>query len=233
MLALKGVSFSYARGAEELFGGVSHVFTPGVVTAVTGPSGRGKSTLLYVLGLMLTPTSGRVLVEGEAVSAAPDAVRARVRAHRIGFVFQDAALDPTRTVLDSVIEPALYAGWRLGDARARGSGLLEQMGVSARAGHRPGEISGGQAQRVAVCRALVTDPVVVLADEPTGNLDRDNAAGVLAALSAAAGGADQAAESADKGAGSGPDRGTSEGRTVVIATHDPFVLDHADEVLAL
>ncbi|WP_066636897.1 ABC transporter ATP-binding protein [Serinicoccus hydrothermalis] len=233
MLAVKDLSFAYRRGAEELFGGLSHAFTPGVVTAVTGPSGRGKSTLLYVLGLMLTPSQGRVLLDGEAVSAAPDAARVRVRAHRIGFVFQDAALDPTRTVLDSVIEPALYAGWRLGDARASGSGLLEQMGVSARAGHRPGEISGGQAQRVAVCRALVTDPVVVLADEPTGNLDRDNAAGVLAALSAAAGGPDQAAENPGKGAGEAPAGGGSGGRTVVIATHDPFVLDHADEVLAL
>ena len=216
MLAVEDVSFAYRRGAEELFGGLSHVFTPGKVTALTGPSGRGKSTLLYVLGLMLTPTRGQVLLDGAAVSSAADAVRSRVRAHRIGFVFQDSSLDPARTVLDSVVEPALYAGWRLGEARERGRDLLDRMGVAARADHRPGEISGGQAQRVAVCRALVTDPLVVLADEPTGNLDRDNAAGVLNALSAAAGrGADGIA------------------RTVVIATHDPFVIEHADEVLAL
>ncbi|WP_321166329.1 ATP-binding cassette domain-containing protein [Serinicoccus sp. CUA-874] len=109
---------------------------------MTGPSGRGKSTLLYVLGLMLTPTSGRVLLGGEAVSAAPDAVRARVRAHRIGFVFQDAALDPTRTVLDSVIEPALYAGWRLGDARAAG------RGCSSRWGSRRGRVTGRERSAV-------------------------------------------------------------------------------------
>ena len=225
MLAVQDLSFAYRRGAEELFGGLSHEFTPGAVTAVTGPSGRGKSTLLYVLGLMLTPSRGRVLLDGEAVSAAADAVRSRVRAHRIGFVFQDSALDPTRTVLDSVVEPALYAGWSLSRARARGRELLEQMGVGARTDHRPGEISGGQAQRVAVCRALVTDPVVILADEPTGNLDRENAAGVLAALSAAAG-----------GTGTVPgERGgiPSAGRTVLIATHDPFVIERADEVLAL
>lgn len=215
MLAVQDLSFAYRRGAEELFGGLSHEFTPGAVTAVTGPSGRGKSTLLYVLGLMLTPTRGRVMLQGDPVSAAADGVRSRVRAHRIGFVFQDASLDPTRTVLDSVVEPALYAGWTLERAREQGQKLLERMGVDARAGHRPGEISGGQAQRVAVCRALVTDPLVVLADEPTGNLDRDNAAGVLAALSAATGTAD------------GPPR------TVVIATHDPFVLMRTDEVLAL
>ena len=226
MLAVQDLSFAYRRGAEELFDGLSHEFTPGAVTAVTGPSGRGKSTLLYVLGLMLTPSRGQVVLDGEAVSSAADAVRSRVRAHRIGFVFQDSALDPTRTVLDSVVEPALYAGWSLSRARARGRELLEQMGVGARTDHRPGEISGGQAQRVAVCRALVTDPVVILADEPTGNLDRENAAGVLAALSAAAGGTGNDGE----GEGDGIPRVE---RTVLIATHDPFVIERADEVLAL
>lgn len=115
-------------------------------------------------------------------------------------------------VLDSVIEPALYAGWRPSRARVRGRELLDQMGVGARGDHKPGQISGGQAQRVAVCRALMTDPLVILADEPTGNLDRENAKSVLLALSDATGDAE---------------------RTVVIATHDPFVLEHADEVLAL
>lgn len=215
MLAVRELSFAYTRGGEELFDGLSHAFTPGKVTAITGPSGRGKSTLLYVLGLMLTPTRGEVELDGEPLGRVADATRSRARAHRIGFVFQDAALDPSRIVLDSVIEPALYAGWRPRRAKVRGRVLLEQMGVAERADHKPGEISGGQAQRVAVCRALVTDPVVVLADEPTGNLDRDNAEGVLAALSAAT------------------STGAGQQRTVVIATHDPFVLEHADEVLAL
>nr|WP_306255185.1 ABC transporter ATP-binding protein [Ornithinimicrobium cryptoxanthini] len=212
------MSFAYTRGGEELFDGLTHEFTPGKVTAVTGPSGRGKSTLLYVLGLMLTPSRGEVILAGEPVSRASDTVRSRLRAAEIGFVFQDAALDASRIVLDSVIEPALYAGWSPRRARARGRELLEQMGVAARADHKPGEISGGQAQRVAVCRALVTDPAVVLADEPTGNLDRGNAEGVLAALTRAT--------------SHGRD-GDGSGRTVVIATHDPFVLEHADEVLAL
>ena len=220
MLAVRGLSFSYTRGGEELFGELSHEFTPGKVTAVTGPSGRGKSTLLYVLGLMLTPSRGHVLLDGDSVSDASDTTRSRLRAARIGFVFQDAALDPSRVILDSVIEPALYAGWSPRRARVRGRELLEEMGVAARADHKPGEISGGQAQRVAVCRALVTDPAVVLADEPTGNLDRDNAEGVLTALTRAT------SHGRDGGA-------TGGGRTVVIATHDPFVLEHADEVLAL
>lgn len=210
MLAVEGLSFAYRRGAEELFDGLTHSFTPGVMTAVTGPSGRGKSTLLYVLGLMLTPTKGQVLLGGEPVSTWSDWRRSQVRATKIGFVFQDAALDPARKVVDSVIEPALYGGATPRQARGTALQLMERMGVAARADHRPGEVSGGQAQRLAVCRALVTDPAVVLADEPTGNLDRANAAEVLAALSAAADGK----------------------RTVVIATHDPFVLDHADEVLA-
>lgn len=218
MLAVRDLSFAYTRGGEELFDGLTHEFTPGKVTAVTGPSGRGKSTLLYVLGLMLTPLRGEVILGGDPVSSASDTVRSRLRAAEIGFVFQDAALDASRIVLDSVIEPALYAGWSPRRARARGRELLEQMGVAARADHKPGEISGGQAQRVAVCRALVTDPAVVLADEPTGNLDRGNAEGVLAALTRAT--------------SHGRDAGGS-GRTVVIATHDPFVLEHADEVLAL
>nr|WP_306237899.1 ABC transporter ATP-binding protein [Ornithinimicrobium sp. HY1745] len=219
VLAVQGLSFAYTRGGEELFDGLTHEFTPGKVTAVTGPSGRGKSTLLYVLGLMLTPTRGEVLLGGDRVSRASDTTRSRVRAAQIGFVFQDAALDASRVILDSVIEPALYAGWSPRRARHRGRELLEQMGVAARADHKPGEISGGQAQRVAVCRALVTDPSVVLADEPTGNLDRGNAEGVLAALTQATSHGREGAEGS--------------GRTVVIATHDPFVLEHADEVLAL
>lgn len=215
MLAVRDLAFAYSRGGEELFDGLCHDFTPGRVTAVTGPSGRGKSTLLYVLGLMLTPSRGQVLLDGQSLGGVPDALRSRMRARRIGFVFQDAALDPARPVLDSVIEPALYAGSSVRSARPRALELLAQMGVGARADHHPGQISGGQAQRVAVCRCLITDPDVILADEPTGNLDRDNSQEVLRALSAATGRAD------------GP------GRTVVIATHDPFVIEHADEVLAL
>lgn len=147
-------------------------------------------------------------------SSVSDARRSRLRARQFGFVFQDSALDPTRPIADAVMEPALHGGWRLAPARLRALALLDQMGLAHRATHRPGEVSGGQAQRVAVCRALMTDPPVVLADEPTGNLDRDNAAAVLEALSAATRAGD----------------GT---RTVVIATHDPFVVDFADEVLAL
>jgi putative ABC transport system ATP-binding protein/lipoprotein-releasing system ATP-binding protein len=211
VLAVRGLSFAYRRNGEELLGGLDWQFTAGAVTGVTGESGRGKSTLLYLLGLLLRPRAGQVLFEQTPVHRLPDAHRARLRARRIGFVFQDAVLDSSRTILDAVIEPALYAGGTRTQASARARELLSRFGVALRADHRPGEISGGQAQRVALCRALVNDPVVLLADEPTGNLDRANADMVLAALREQA----------------------MAGCTVVIATHDPFVLEHVDTLITL
>lgn len=210
MLEVEDLHFSYSPRLAPVLEGVSHSFTPGAVTALTGVSGRGKSTLLYVLGLMLRPTSGRVLLGGEDVSRLPDQRRSWLRARHLGFVFQDAALDPARPIIESVMEPGMYAGIALDKRRLRAHALLETMGLAQRASHRPGEVSGGQAQRVAVARALVNDPSVILADEPTGNLDRSTAEGVLSALRAA-----------------------RRDRTVVIATHDPFVVEIADEVLEL
>jgi lipoprotein-releasing system ATP-binding protein len=210
-LAVDGLRFRYRRAEEELFGGLSYHFARARVTALTGPSGSGKSTLLYLLGLMLTPSAGRVTLDGQDASVLPDRVRAQMRARRIGFVFQDSELDPARTVLDSVIEPGLYAGLTPATLRPRALGLLDRFGLAHRAGHRPGQVSGGQAQRVAVCRALVNAPDIVLADEPTGNLDPGNAGLVLDALRAAA----------------------DDGRTVVIATHDPVVVAAVDDVVTL
>lgn len=211
MLAVRDLQFSYRRGSEELFDGLTTTFSEGAITAVTGPSGRGKSTLLYVLGLLLRPISGAVNIGGTEASNLPDDESSRLRATRIGFVFQDSALDPSRTILDAVIEPALYAGQSASQTRPRALELLESFGLVHRATHRPGQISGGQSQRVALCRAMVTDPDIILADEPTGNLDVTNSAVVLNALRNA----------------------SSLGRTVVIATHDPYVVDQADEVLEL
>jgi putative ABC transport system ATP-binding protein/lipoprotein-releasing system ATP-binding protein len=182
VLAVDGLSFAYRRGGQELFDGLSHEFTPGAVTGVTGPSGRGKSTLLYVLGLMLRPLAGQVRYDGRPVHGLSDVTRSSIRAAQVGFVFQDAVLDASRSVLDAVVEPALYAGARRGEVVGRAQGLLEELGIEIRAEHRPGEISGGQAQRVALCLALVNDPRVILADEPTGNLDRDNATAALRVL---------------------------------------------------
>ena len=144
-------------------------------------------------------------------STRPDRERSRLRATSVGFVFQDSELDPSRPILDSVVEPGLYAGLERQTLEDRARALLERFGLAHRADHRPGQVSGGQAQRVAVCRALVNAPAVVLADEPTGNLDPDNAGLVMDALADAA----------------------AEGRTVVVATHDPAVVARADEVVRL
>ncbi|QOR48235.1 ABC transporter ATP-binding protein [Trueperella pecoris] len=210
ILAVTDLTFRYRPSLPELFDGLSYTFTPGV-TAITGPSGRGKSTLLYILGMLLKPESGTISLLGEELTALKDHDVSRIRAQKFGFVFQDSELDPSRPILDSVIEPGLYAGRRRSALLGRAHYLLTEVGLAERARHRPAQVSGGQAQRVALCRALINNPAVVLADEPTGNLDPVNSAIVLDALC---------------------DMGAS-GRAVIIATHDPVVLERADEVLAL
>ena len=204
------VTFSY-RSGEPIVQNWSADFPAGATTALTGPSGSGKSTLLYLLGLMLRPQSGHVLLDEVPVGRLPDAARARLRAHRFGFVFQDAALDPTRTVVDNIVEVALYQRQDRRSAVKRAYQLMEQFGVELRASHRPGQISGGQAQRIALCRALLGQPDVVLADEPTGNLDPATSQTVITALR----------EHAHSGA------------AVIVATHDPAVVAACDRHLTL
>lgn len=212
MVSVDGLSFGYRRG-EPIIDGLDRVFEAGAVSGVTGASGCGKSTLLYLIGLLLTPWSGRISIgEQERASELGDLDRSRLRAERIGFVFQDAVLDPSRTVLDNVIEGAIYAGVPRPTARARAERLLERFGVLLRADHRPGEVSGGQAQRVALCRALLNQPKLILADEPTGNLDAASAQVVIGALRDAA---------------------RVDGATVIIASHDSRVAAVCDRVLEL
>jgi lipoprotein-releasing system ATP-binding protein len=212
MLALHDVTFRYRRNADVTIGGLSHEFPAGTVTAVTGPSGYGKSTLLYLLGLMLTPTDGTVSWKSQVVSSLDDGERSLFRAKTIGFVFQDVALDSSRTVLDNVIEGGLYAGMDQADAVRMAHQLLQRFSVELRTDHLPGEISGGQAQRVGLCRALLKAPAIVLADEPTGNLDEDSAEVVWAALAAAA---------------------HEAGAVVVVGTHDRGLARRADLELDL
>lgn len=210
-VACDGLTVRYRRGAAPVIADLTAEFAPGTVTAITGPSGSGKSTLLYVLALMLRPWEGGVLWAGADVSQLPDGERARLRAAKAGFVFQDAMLDPARTVLDNVCEAGVFAGLTRAAAVSRATGLLHRFGVDHRADHRPGEISGGQAQRVGLCRALVTDPEVVFGDEPTGNLDAEAAAVVWDALA---------------------DHATC-GATVIVATHDQALARAADRHLEL
>jgi len=189
----------------------SATFRAAEVVAVTGPSGRGKSTLLYLLGLMLRPTSGQILVEGVDVSKASDRARSLLRAHRFGFVFQDAALDATRTVLDNVTETSLYRGASKTADRRRAVELMDQFGVNLRAAAKPGQVSGGQAQRIALCRALLNNPRILLADEPTGNLDAVSSDLVITALHTQA----------------------ATGTTVIVVTHDPALVARCDRRIDL
>lgn len=205
LLTADGLGFSYVAGDPILVDWYAE-FHAGQTVAVTGPSGAGKSTLLYLLGLMLRPDTGAVLLDGKAVSSLRDTRRADLRAREFGFVFQDAALDPTRTVADNIAETALYRGQSRREALERAEDLMVRFGVDLRAGHKPGQISGGQAQRIALCRALLAAPRVVLADEPTGNLDPDTSNLVVKALG----------EHARAGA------------AVVIVTHNPAVAESCD-----
>ncbi|MCI0426049.1 MAG: ATP-binding cassette domain-containing protein, partial [Actinobacteria bacterium] len=209
MIKVESLEFSYGADAEELFGCLDHEFPAGSISWVTGLSGRGKSTLLYLLGLLLTPTAGDVHLADAVTSRLTDAERSRIRARHIGFVFQDAALDASRSVLDNVVEGSLYAGIRRREAESRARYLLDRLGVTLRDEHKPGQVSAGQAQRVGLCRALIKDPRVILADEPTGNLDVESAAVVLGVLRASA----------------------MQGATVVIASHDLRMVEKADHVL--
>ncbi len=197
-IVVEGLEHRYRHGGELVVQPLSHDFAPGTLTAVTGPSGSGKSTVLYLAALMLTPTRGVIRWGDDDVQGLRDAERSRLRAEHAGFVFQDALLDPSRTALENVLEAAWLAGMAEGPARQRAQELMEQFGVAQRADHRPGEVSGGQAQRIALCRALVKAPEVIFADEPTGNLDADSAEIVWTALR----------DAADAGA------------TVIVATHD-------------
>lgn len=199
------------RGRRALLIDWNAQFWPGEVVAITGPSGRGKSTLLYALGLMLRTRSGTINVLGLDTSPLHDGARAHLRAHRYGFVFQDAALDGARTIEENVLESSLYRdGDRAADL-ARARLLLERFGVNVPAEYRPGQVSGGQAQRIALCRALLGDPPILLADEPTGNLDRQSAKTVLDAFREHA----------------------ASGATVIVVTHDETVVRSASRRITL
>jgi len=167
-------SFPASDGDLRILSGVDLQMRRGDAVAITGPSGSGKSTLLYAIGLLEPPTAGTIRIDGQTPWSLPAEAQATFRNRKIGFVFQDHHLLPQCTVLENVLLPAL-AEAGLPDRTAQARALLDRVGLASRLDHRPAQLSGGERQRVAVCRALINDPLLLLADEPTGNLDRRTA----------------------------------------------------------
>jgi putative ABC transport system ATP-binding protein len=213
VLDVRGVVKTYGAGetAVHALRGVSLTVQRGDYVAVMGASGSGKSTLMNILGCLDIPSSGRYLLDGVDVSRLTDRQLALVRNRRIGFVFQSFNLIPRTTALANVELPLAYAGLKGAERRRRARAALALVGLADRAHHEPNKLSGGQQQRVAVARALVTAPALVLADEPTGNLDTQSTADVLSVL----------------------DRLNRSGRTIVLITHEPDVAEHARRLIRL
>ena len=187
VLRLKGIEKTYNRGEAgevQVLRGADLELGRGEVVALVAPSGAGKSTLLHIAGLLDTPTAGSVDISGEAMQGRSDRRRTAMRRSEVGFVYQFHHLLPEFTALENVVLPQLANGVGRGSAQARGLDLLDSVGVKDRAEHRPGALSGGEQQRVAFCRAMANAPKLLLADEPTGNLDPETSDRVFAALMA-------------------------------------------------
>ena len=202
MIGFQDVRKIYPQGGREVraLDGLTLKLEPGALTVVMGPSGSGKSTLLHLAGGLDQPSSGTVTIGGRATTSMTDQELTLLRRTRIGFVFQFFNLIPTLRAVENVSLPLMLAGARQGDVRPKVEALLDRLGLAARREHFPEELSGGEMQRVAIARALVIEPAVVLADEPTGNLDSATGMGILKVLR---------------------DVAEREGRTVVMVTHDP------------
>jgi lipoprotein-releasing system ATP-binding protein len=184
VLQLRDVARSYPQGTGtlEVFRGISLSLHPGELVALVGPSGAGKSSLLHMAGLLEAPTRGEVVIEGKAASALPDQERTRIRRDTIGFVYQAHHLLPEFSALENVVIPLRIAGKSRDAAESDATRLLMHLGLGQRLSHRPSQLSGGEQQRVAIARALANSPRILLADEPTGNLDGRTAASVFASL---------------------------------------------------
>ena len=213
MIQLEGVwrIFRVGEGEVHALKGVTLTIERGEHVALVGPSGSGKSTLLHIVGCLDRPTRGRYLLEGREVGSLSEEERSLLRRHRIGFVFQFFHLLPRLTAQGNVELPMLFAGTPPEERRERAARALEAVGLSHRATHRPDQLSGGERQRVAIARAVVMDPAVLLADEPTGNLDRASALEVMELI----------------------ERMNARGLTLVVVTHDPAIAERAKRVIRM
>jgi lipoprotein-releasing system ATP-binding protein len=213
-LRLQEVTRTYAQGGGslEVFRSISLSLMSGELVALVGPSGAGKSSLLHMAGLLEAPTSGEVFIEGVAASALPDLERTRIRRDLVGFVYQAHHLLPEFSALENVVMPQRIAGKSRADAERNAMHILNHLGLDGRLTHRPSQLSGGEQQRVAIARALANRPKILLADEPTGNLDTRTAGGVFDAL---------------------VDLVRSEGLAALVATHNLELAARMDRALLL
>ena len=213
IIRLSGLRKDYQMGAETVraLRGVDLEIGRNEYVAVMGPSGSGKSTLMNLIGCLDTPSSGEYVLNGHAVAGLTDDQLARIRNREIGFVFQTFNLLPRSTALDNVALPLVYAGIGKAERQERAVEALRAVELGDRMGHRPNELSGGQRQRVAIARALVTRPSIILADEPTGNLDSRTSEEIMALFQ----------------------RLHQEGQTIVMVTHEPDIAAHAERLVTL
>lgn len=207
VILLEHVCKTYTVGEQEVraVDNVSLAFAPGAFCAVMGPSGSGKSTMLNLLGCLDRPSSGRYMIAGEDVSKLDDDRLSDIRLKHLGFVFQSFNLIPQLTVLENIALPLFYLGWSTEKSAAHAAELAETVGLATRLRHRPTELSGGQQQRVAIARALANDPKIILADEPTGNLDTSTGDQIMALLCDL----------------------NRQGKTIIMVTHEPSIALHA------
>ena len=213
VIELHGVSRTYNLGDETLkaLDDVSFSVQPGEFIAITGPSGSGKSTLANVIGGLDTPTSGTVIVDGQDLSHTRDSTLSSYRNRHIGFIFQSFNLQGTNTALENVMLPLVFARMKNHDRNARAKECLVAVGLGDRLNHKPGQLSGGQRQRVAIARALAANPKIIIADEPTGNLDTAKGLEIMKLLSDL----------------------NKQGITLIVITHDPSIAGQAQRVVEI
>ena len=213
ILQLRGITRDFKMGAQtvHVLKGIDLDIFKNQYVALMGPSGSGKSTLMNLLGCLDTPTEGSYELNGSDVSSLDDNALAEIRNNEIGFVFQTFNLLPRSTALENVALPLVYAGWGKEERIARASEVLEQVGLGDRMDHKPNQLSGGQRQRVAVARALVNKPALILADEPTGNLDSKTSVEIMKLF----------------------DEIQADGNTVILVTHEEDIAQYAKRVIRL
>ena len=211
MIELTDISKRYAMGEDEVLAldGLDLSIERNEYVALTGPSGSGKSTLMNLIGCLDTPTAGRYRLNGQDTAGMNEIELAGLRNREIGFVFQSFHLLPRLSVLENVMQPLVYRGLSRAERERRALAALAEVGLADRVGHRPNQLSGGQRQRVAIARALVGKPAILLADEPTGNLDSRTSAEVMRLFDAL----------------------HAAGQTVILVTHEPDIADHCHRVI--